>query len=67
MRRMRAPSREKPPNGALYLPHELMGFAEGTGLLWFAGMSNGVRFFAPLYWKIAPCAKRAAKNPYYEG
>jgi|HubBroStandDraft_2_1064218.scaffolds.fasta_scaffold03192_7 type IV secretion system protein VirD4 len=52
---------------ALYLPHELMGFAEGTGLFWLAGMSNGVRFFAPPYWKIAACAKRAAKNPYYEG
>ena len=29
-----------------------MGFAEGTGLLWLAGMANGVRFFAPPYWKI---------------
>ncbi|MGY4174735.1 hypothetical protein ACVIHH_000026 [Bradyrhizobium sp. USDA 4518] len=37
---------------ALYLPHELMGFAEGTGLFWLAGMANGVRFFAPPYWKI---------------
>jgi type IV secretion system protein VirD4 len=52
---------------ALYLPHELMGFAEGTGLFWLAGMANGVRFFAPPYWKIEQCAKRAAPNPYYEG
>jgi len=52
---------------ALYLPHELMGFAEGTGLFWLAGMANGVRFFAPPYWKIASCAKRAAGNPYYDG
>ena len=52
---------------ALYLPHELMGFAEGTGLFWLAGMANGVRFFAPSYWKIEQAAKRAAKNPYYEG
>ena len=51
----------------LYLPQELMGFAEGTGLLWLAGMANGVRFFAPPYWKIEQAAKRAAKNPYYEG
>jgi type IV secretion system protein VirD4 len=51
---------------ALYLPHELMGFAEGTGLFWLAGMANGVRFFAPPYWKIEQAAKRAAKNPYYE-
>jgi type IV secretion system protein VirD4 len=52
---------------ALYLPQELMGFAEGTGLLWLAGMANGVRFFAPPYWKIEQAAKRAAKNPYYDG
>ncbi len=51
----------------LYLPQELMGFAEGTGLLWLAGMANGVRFFAPPYWKIEQAEKRAAKNPYYEG
>ena len=49
----------------LYLPQELMGFAEGTGLLWLAGMANGVRFFAPPYWKIEQAEKRAAKNPYY--
>ena len=52
---------------ALYLPHELMGFAEGTGLFFLAGMANGVRFFAPPYWKIDQTAKRAATNPYYQG
>jgi len=52
---------------ALYLPHELMGFAEGTGLFWLAGMANGVRFFAPPYWKIEQCVQRAATNPYYNG
>lgn len=51
---------------ALYLPHELMGFTEGTGLFWLAGMANGVRFFAPPYWKIEQCAERAAPNPYFE-
>jgi hypothetical protein len=50
-----------------YLPQELMGFAEGSGLLWLAGMANGVRFFAPPYWKIEQCAGRAARNPYYDG
>jgi type IV secretion system protein VirD4 len=52
---------------ALYLPHQLMGFAEGTGLLWVAGMANSVRFFAPPYWKIEQCVKRAETNPYYNG
>lgn len=51
----------------LFFPQELMGFAEGTGLLFLAGMANGVRFFAPPYWKIDACARRAGKNPYYAG
>jgi type IV secretion system protein VirD4 len=51
----------------LYLPHELMGFEEGTGLLFLSGMANGVRFFAPPYWKITQCAERAGRNPYFEG
>ena len=40
-----------------------MGFAEGTGLFWLAGMATGVRFFPSSYWKIEQCAKRAATNP----
>jgi type IV secretion system protein VirD4 len=52
---------------ALYLPQELMGFTEGSGLLWLAGMANGVRFFAPPYWKIEQSAKRAKPSPYYDG
>ena len=49
----------------LYLPDELMGFAEGSGLLFLAGMSHGVRFFAPPYWKIEQADGRPARNPYY--
>ncbi len=50
----------------LYYPQELMGFPEGTGLLFLAGMANGVRFFAPPYWKIDQCQQRARKSPYYD-
>jgi hypothetical protein len=32
-----------------------------------AAFANGVRFFAPPYWKIEQCAKRVAANPYYRG
>jgi hypothetical protein len=41
-----------------------MGFAEGTGLFWLAGMANGVRFFAPPYWKIEqrPSAPRRIRT-----
>jgi type IV secretion system protein VirD4 len=46
------------------LPHELMGMAEGTGLLWFAGMSDSNPFFAPFYKDIGQCARRASLNPY---
>lgn len=52
---------------ALYLPQELMGFAEGTGLVFLAGLANGVRFFAPPYWKIEQAKARAKPNPYYDG
>jgi len=56
-----------PVSRAVYLPQELMGFEEGTGLLFLAGMGNGSRFYAPPYWNIAELKARAAKNPYYEG
>jgi len=52
---------------AVYLTHELMGFAEGTGLIFLAGMANGTRFFAPPYWKIEQASARAKPNPYYDG
>ena len=43
------------------------GRREGRGLLFLAGMANGVRFFAPPYWKFEACARRAARNPHYGG
>ena len=49
----------------VYLPQEMMGFAEGTGMVWIAGMANGIRFFAPPYWKIEQAKQRASSNPYY--
>lgn len=50
----------------LYLPHDLIGFEEGTGLVWLAGMANGARFFAPPYWNIELCRQRAKPNPYFQ-
>lgn len=50
----------------LFLPHELIGFEEGMGLIWLAGLGNGARFFAPPYWKIRGCRERASPNPYYQ-
>ena len=50
----------------LFLPHELIGFEEGMGLLWLAGMGNSTKFFAPSYWKIAECRKWMKPNPYRE-
>jgi len=50
---------------AHYLPHELFGFIPGAGLLWMAGMENGVRFFAPRYENMRDCDKRWLPSPYY--
>ena len=49
-----------------YLPHELFGFEEGTGLLWLAGMAHSVKFSAPGYYELAQCSARALPNPYRE-
>ncbi len=49
----------------LLLPQELMDFREGSGLLWPAGTSKSVPFYAPPYWETE-CKSRARGNPYYE-
>jgi type IV secretion system protein VirD4 len=48
-----------------YLPHELFGLEPGTGLLWLAGLAHTIKFYAPGYYELAQCAKRALPNPYY--
>lgn len=50
----------------LFLPHELIGLETGFGLLWMAGLSHTVKFFAPIYDDIETCEKRAKPNPYYQ-
>jgi type IV secretion system protein VirD4 len=50
----------------LFLPQELMDFTEGSGLLWPAGTSKSVPFFAPSYWREPAYADRAQPNPYYQ-
>jgi type IV secretion system protein VirD4 len=49
----------------LFLPQELMDFPAGAGLLWPAGTSRSVPFYAPSYWESATLKSRAGKNPYY--
>jgi hypothetical protein len=49
----------------LLLPQELMDFRAGAGLLWPAGTSKSVPFYAPPYWETE-CKSRARGNPYYE-
>jgi type IV secretion system protein VirD4 len=51
----------------LFLPQELIGFEEGMGLLWLAGLGDPIKFFGPPYWKIKKCKDRARPNPYYQG
>jgi type IV secretion system protein VirD4 len=50
----------------LFLPHELIGFQEGMGLLWMEGLAHSTRFFAPPYWKIKSCNEKASPNPYFQ-
>jgi type IV secretion system protein VirD4 len=50
----------------LYLPQELMDFPSGTGLIWPAGTSMSVPFFAPEYWNISELRGRAMPNPYHQ-
>lgn len=47
----------------LFLPQELMDFAEGAGLLWPAGSSKSVPFFSNPYWKMK-LNVHAKPNPY---
>jgi type IV secretion system protein VirD4 len=50
----------------LFLPQELMDLPTGSGLLWPAGTSKSVPFFAPPYWEVPEFNARAGSNPYYQ-
>jgi type IV secretion system protein VirD4 len=50
-----------------YLPHDLFGMAEGSGVLWLAGLADTVRFFADKYADLPAYSERAMPNPYYRG
>lgn len=49
----------------LFLPHELMDFPAGSGLLWPSGTSKSIPFTAPPYWDLRELKSRAQPNPYY--
>jgi type IV secretion system protein VirD4 len=48
----------------LFRAHELIGFEEGMGLLWLAGLGNTIRFYAPPYWRMSECRGLYSPNPY---
>lgn len=48
-----------------YPAHELFNLPEGHGLIWSAGSAEPQPAFAPPYWKISHCKKRARPNPYH--
>jgi type IV secretion system protein VirD4 len=52
---------------ALYMPHDLFGFYEGSGVLWLAGLADTVRFFGDIYARLPAYESRALRNPYFEG
>lgn len=55
----------QPIGRARWLPHELIGFDRGTGVLFLAGFPHGTRFVAPPYYDIELCDRRALRNPYH--
>jgi len=55
----------QPQTRRVYPPHELFNLPEGHGLVWRAGQARPVPVYAPPYWDIRACARRARRNPYY--
>jgi type IV secretion system protein VirD4 len=49
---------------ARWLPHEVIVFGRGTGLIYLAGLAPGVRFAAPAYYRIAALEAKSLPNPY---
>ena len=52
---------------ALYLPQELMGFAEGSGLLWLAGKRTACASSPCPIGKPSDAQAAPRANPYYDG
>jgi type IV secretion system protein VirD4 len=50
-----------------YLPHDLFGLHEGSGVLWLAGLADTVRVFGDKYANLPAYNDRALPNPYWEG
>jgi type IV secretion system protein VirD4 len=50
-----------------YLPHDLFGMHEGSGVLWLAGLADTVRFFGDKYANLSAYNDRALPNPHWEG
>jgi type IV secretion system protein VirD4 len=55
----------QPQTRRVYPPHELFNLPEGHGLVWRAGQAKPVPVYAPPYWDIRVCDRRARRNPYY--
>lgn len=53
-----------PQTRRVYPAHELLNLPEGHGLVWFAGQAAPLPVYAPPYWEIRRCRRRARPNPY---
>lgn len=54
-----------PQNRRVYPPHDLLNLPEGHGLVWWAGQARPLPVYAPPYWDIRQCRRRARRNPYH--
>ena len=50
----------------VFLPQELVDMPVGSGLIFGAGSSASIPFYAPPYWDIPEIRSRAQPNPYYQ-
>jgi hypothetical protein len=58
-------SSTNPTKTALITPHKLMGLQPGFMVLTLDGLSDMIPVYAPPYYDIEQCWRRARANPYY--
>jgi type IV secretion system protein VirD4 len=59
-------SSSQPTRVPFVQPHSLFGMHEGATVSFLAGLSDMVPGYAPPYWDIDQCVRRARANPYYQ-
>ena len=48
-------------------PQDLYDLQPAHGFVWTAGLANAIPAYFPPYWDVDQIARRARRNPYYNG